>query len=79
MENLFKLAIGTTGVVASEAVQQIGVPEVNTAVGLISQLIILVATIISLFKKKPQPVEINFETKEEVKPKIKKNGTIQKT
>lgn len=79
MEHLFKLAIGTTGVVATQVVQQTGLPEINTAVGLLGQLIIIVATIISLFKKKPQPVEINFETKEEVKPKIKKNGTIQKT
>lgn len=79
MENLLKLTIGTVGVGATQVVQTVTPGQVNDVVGLLGQIVIIIATLISLFKKKPQPVEINFETKEEVKPKIKKNGTIQKT
>lgn len=79
MESILKLTIGAVGVGATEVVQTVTPDQVNGVVGLIGQIVIIIATLISLFKKKPQPVEINFETKEEVKPKIKKNGTIQKT
>lgn len=76
MQNLLKLTIGLTGAGATEVVQMVQHDQINSAVGLIGQIVIIIATLISLFKKKPQPVEINFDTKEEVKPKIKKNGTI---
>lgn len=47
-----KVFIGTAGVAATEAVQNIDPNTINEGVGLVGQLVIIIATIISLFKRK---------------------------
>lgn len=54
-ENLTKLAIGTAGVITSEAAQSVAAasPEdISTVGNLFIQIAIAIATIISLFKRK---------------------------
>jgi hypothetical protein len=54
-DSFLKLLIGGTGIGTTEIVEQavsINPDTVNSAVGLIGQLVILVATLISLFKPK---------------------------
>lgn len=50
--NPIKILIGTTGVATTEVVNHITPEVINEGVGLIGQLVIIIATIISLFKKK---------------------------
>ena len=52
MTDTLKVAVGTAGIVATEAVNSITPAVVNEGLGLIGQLVIIIATIISLFKKK---------------------------
>lgn len=47
-----KVVTGLVGVGATEAIQSIDPNVINEGVGLIGQLVIIVATIISLFKRK---------------------------
>ena len=57
MTNLKQIAIGTLGAGATEAVTQavtFDPQPITEGVGLISQIIILVATLIGLFKKKKE-------------------------
>ena len=54
-DKFVNLLIGGTGVGVTEVVEQavsINPDTVNSAVGLIGQLVIIIATIISLFKRK---------------------------
>ena len=52
MTDSLKVAVGTSGVVATEVVNAI-IPEVvNDDLGLVGQLVIIIATIVSLFKRK---------------------------
>lgn len=54
-QSILKVATGVTGIGATEAVeiaQQINPETVTETVGLIGQLVIIIATIISLFKGK---------------------------
>lgn len=54
-DTLLKLAIGGTGVGVTEVVEQVTAIDpttINETVGLIGQLVIIIATIISLFKRK---------------------------
>ena len=56
-ENVKSLAVGLTGGSASIAVEQISQfdPEpINAAVSIVTQIVILVATLFGLFKKKPK-------------------------
>lgn len=56
-ENVKALAIGLTGGSASIAVEQIAQfdPEpINAGVSILTQIVILVATLFGLFKKKPK-------------------------
>lgn len=50
--NPVKILIGGTGVATTEVVNHITPEIINEGVGLIGQLVIIIATIISLFKKK---------------------------
>jgi len=52
MTDSLKVAVGTSGVVATEVVNAITPEVVNDALGLVGQLVIIIATIVSLFKKK---------------------------
>lgn len=54
-DNLFKLFIGGSGIGMTEVVEQavkINPDDVNNVVGIIGQIIIAIATLFSLFKRK---------------------------
>lgn len=51
-QDTIKTIIGTAGVAGVETVQHLDPILINQGVGLIGQIVIIVATLISLFKKK---------------------------
>ena len=52
-----KAVIGGTGMVASTVVEHIPIDQLEGGMGILTQIIILVATLVGLFKKKKPQVE----------------------
>ena len=54
-QDTVKIVIGGAGVAASTAVEHIPIDQLEGGMGIITQIVILVATLIGLFKKKKEP------------------------
>ena len=59
-QDTVKVVIGGAGITASTVAEQIPIDQLEGGMGIITQIVILVATLIGLFKKK------NSQTKERV-------------
>ena len=51
-QDTVKVVIGSAGIAASTAVEQIPIDQLEGGMGILTQIVILVATLIGLFKKK---------------------------
>ena len=54
-QDTVKVVIGGAGIAASTAVEQIPIDQLEGGMGILTQIVILVATLIGLFKKKKKP------------------------
>lgn len=57
MNDTIKTAVGAGGVIASDMVQNINPEDLSSGMGIITQIVILVSTLIALFKKKKPKTE----------------------
>ena len=51
-QDTVKVVIGSAGIAASTAVEQIPIDQLEGGMGILTQIVILVATLVGLFKKK---------------------------
>ena len=51
-QDTVKVVIGGAGIAASTAVEQIPIDQLEGGMGILTQIVILVATLVGLFKKK---------------------------
>ena len=56
-QDTVKVVIGGAGMAASTAVEQIPIDQLEGGMGILTQIVILVATLIGLFKKKKPKTE----------------------
>ena len=56
-QDTVKAVIGGTGIAASTVVEQIPIDQLEGGMGILTQIVILVATLIGLFKKKKPQTE----------------------
>ena len=56
-QDTVKVVIGGAGIAASTAVEQIPIDQLEGGMGILTQIVILVATLIGLFKKKKPQIE----------------------
>ena len=56
-QDTVKVLIGGAGMAASTAVEQIPIDQLEGGMGVLTQIVILVATLIGLFKKKKPKTE----------------------
>lgn len=54
-QDTVKLVIGGTGIAASTAVEHLPINQLEEGMGILTQVVILVATLIGLLKKKKKP------------------------
>ena len=54
-QDTVKVVIGGAGVAASTAVEYIPIDQLEGGMGILTQIVILVATLVGLFKKKKKP------------------------
>lgn len=54
-QDTIKVLIGGAGLTASTAVEHIPIDQLEGGMGILTQIVILVATLIGLFKKKKKP------------------------
>ena len=54
-QDTVKLVIGGAGIAASTAVENIPIDQLEGGMGILTQIVILVATLVGLFKKKKKP------------------------
>ena len=54
-QDTVKVVIGGAGMAASTAVEHIPIDQLEGGMGILTQIVILVATLIGLFKKKKKP------------------------
>ena len=54
-QDTVKVVIGGAGVAASTAVENLPIDQLEGGMGILTQIVILVATLIGLFKKKKKP------------------------
>ena len=55
-QDTVKVLIGGAGMAASTAVEQIPIDQLEGGMGILTQIVILVATLIGLFKKKKKAI-----------------------
>ena len=55
-QDTVKVVIGSAGIAASTAVEQIPIDQLEGGMGIITQMVTLVATLIGLLKKKKKPI-----------------------
>ena len=55
-QDTVKVVIGGAGIAASTAVEQIPIDQLEGGMGILTQIVILVATLVGLFKKKKKPI-----------------------
>ena len=55
-QDTVKVVIGGAGLAASTAVEQIPIDQLEGGMGILTQIVILVATLVGLFKKKKKPI-----------------------
>ena len=56
-QDTVKVVIGGAGMAASTAVEHLPMDQLEGGMGIVTQIIILVATLIGMFKKKPKVEE----------------------
>ena len=56
-QDTVKVVIGGAGMVASTAVEHMPIDQLEGGMGILTQIVILVATLIGLFKKKKPKIE----------------------
>ena len=54
-QDTVKVVIGGAGMAASTVVEQIQIDQLEGGMGILTQIVILVATLVGLFKKKKKP------------------------
>ena len=54
-QDTVKVVIGGAGMAASTAVEHIPIDQLEGGMGILTQIVILVATLVGLFKKKKKP------------------------
>ena len=55
-QDTVKVVIGGAGMTASTAVEHIPIDQLEGGMGILTQIVILVATLFGLFKKKKKPI-----------------------